>query len=457
MTVRALRWLSPPAPAPPLHDPDEVRRLYRYWRFRILYASLIGYAIYYVVRKNLPLAMPAIERDLGLTKSDLGAFLTAHGLCYGVSKFVNGFLGDRANPRYFMAMGLAGSAVANVWFGCGTGLWTLGLCWLANGWFQGMGFPPCARSLTHWFAPAERGTKFAIWNTSHSIGAAAVFILCSFLVTVNWRLCLHVPALMALAGVVFLLDRLRDSPASLGLPAIAAEKAAGAAESVAWAPGEFRAFVLRHVFLNPVIWYVSLANFFVYTVRYSVLDWGPSFLTETKGIRLVHAGWIVAAYEVSGILGMLASGSLTDRLFRGRAEAVSLISMLLCGMCVILFWRLPVRSAPLSALLLCAVGFFIYGPQCLVGVIAANAATRRAAATAIGLTGLFGYLSSVLSGWGLGSTVEHWGWGPGLAVLGGACLAAAVLFGLAGRAAPSLPAAHTRVAAAGEPPMSVRR
>src|SRR6187551_3613961 len=144
---------------------------YRYWQRRTLIATMIGYAAYYFVRKNLSVAMPAMQQDLGITKSDLGLFLTLHGLLYGVSKFVNGFLGDRANARYFMITGLLLSAIANVVFGFSSAVVVLGIVWMANGWVQGMGFPPCARLMTHWYHPKELATQMSIWNTSHSIGA----------------------------------------------------------------------------------------------------------------------------------------------------------------------------------------------------------------------------------------------------------------------------------------------
>ncbi|MEF2793434.1 MAG: MFS transporter, partial [Alistipes dispar] len=59
---------------------------------------------------------------------------------------------------------------------------------------------------------------------------------------------------------------------------------------------------------------------------------------------------------------------------------------------------------------LCAAGFCIYGPQALIGIAAANQATKRAAATANGLTGLFGYASTLVSGVGLGYVAQHYGW-----------------------------------------------
>jgi len=77
---------------------------------------------------------------------------------------------------------------------------------------------------------------------------------------------------------------------------------------------------------------------------------------------------------------------------------------------VLLFWKVAGRSAALNTVLLCASGFFIYGPQCLISIAAANLATKRAAATAVGLTGIFGYASTTLSGWGVGKLVQTYGW-----------------------------------------------
>jgi OPA family glycerol-3-phosphate transporter-like MFS transporter/OPA family sugar phosphate sensor protein UhpC-like MFS transporter len=37
--------------------------------------------------------------------------------------------------------------------------------------------------------------------------------------------------------------------------------------------------------------------------------------------------------------------------------------------------------------------------------------TKRAAAAAVGLTGIFGYASTVVSGWGVGRIVDKSGWG----------------------------------------------
>src|SRR5258706_5164172 len=314
------RWLRIFAPAPALpiqsNDPNEVAKKYRFWQKRVLFSSIIGYATFYFVRKNLSIAMPVMQTSLGFKKEQLGLFLTLHGLLYGVSKFTNGFLGDRANARAFMAFGLGASALMNVLFGFNSAVVMLGLIWMANGWFQGMGFPPCARLLTNWFSPKQLASRMSIWNVSHQIGGGLIAVLCSYLVVISWRLAFFVPAAIALVCVIFIWFTLPDTPPSVGLPEVeGTERHSQKQESSA----EFRRFVIDRVFRNKYIWIVSLANFFVYTIRYAVFNWGPTILGETKHVKITHAGWMLAAFEISGALGALSGGWITDRYLGGRA------------------------------------------------------------------------------------------------------------------------------------------
>lgn len=388
---------------------------FRYWQNRTLVATMFGYAAFYFVRKNLSFAMPAMQDDLHITKADLGLFLTLHGLLYGVSRFVNGMWADRANARYFMVAGLLLSVVANVCFGFSSTVLLLGVAWMANGWVQGMGFPPCCRLMTHWFPPEKLATKMSIWNTSHSIGAWAAAVFCGYIVQFGWRWCFFAPAILCTfaGGVLFLL--LRDTPTSVGLPEITVE---GTVSTHGEDKGstDYKAFVRRHVFGNPHLWWISLANFFVYILRFAILDWGPTLLKEMKGFSLQHAGWMVGTFEVSGLVGMLLAGWLTDRVFGGRGARTCLFCMIGAAVALTLFWRIGTTPIMATAYLALA-GFFIYGPQALIGIIAANMATNRAAATAAGFTGLFGYASTLVSGWGLGLLVQRYGWNAAFGAL----------------------------------------
>jgi phosphoglycerate transporter family protein len=401
---------GPTSSTPSAAESPEVASKFRYWQYRTLIGAILGYAAFYFVRKNLSVAMPLIEQDLHITKTNLGWFLSAHGVIYGVSRFANGMWGDRVNARYFMVAGLLLSVVANVFFGFGSTVLWLGVAWMINGWVQGMGFPPCCRLMTHWFPPEKLATKMSIWNTSHSIGAWTTIGFCGVIgERFGWRWCFFAPAMICTVLGFVLFVMLRDTPTSVGLPEIKVEGDTGT-HGEDKNSAEYKAFLRSHVFGNPYIWWISFANFFVYILRFAVLDWGPTLLKEMKGFTLQHASWIVIGFEIAGLVGMLLAGWLTDRYFKGRGARTCVFCMIGGSLALLAFWQIH-GVAWLEIGLLGLAGFFIYGPQALIGIIAANLATKRAAATAAGFTGLFGYASTMVSGVGLGWLVDHAGWG----------------------------------------------
>jgi sugar phosphate permease len=61
---------------------------------------------------------------------------------------------------------------------------------------------------------------------------------------------------------------------------------------------------------------------------------------------------------------------------------------------------------------LIAIGFFVYGPIMIIGLHALDLVPKKAAGTAAGFTGFFGYVfGSAIAGTGVGWIADHWGWG----------------------------------------------
>ena len=395
------------------------------WRF-ILY-SMIAYSFFYLTRKNLSMAQPDMLKEGVISTYALGTIMTIHGVLYGCSRFVNGFWADRLNGRVFMALGLALSAAMNFFFGCSS--WTLlfAAFWIINGFTQGMGFPPCAKMLTHWIYPNELATKMSVWNTSHSFGAVMALGLCSLLLGLgfNWRWCFWVPAVLAGFAAVFTFFFVKDSPTEAGVEELEIENRTVGVSPTAVSNAERR----RLVFGNKVIWLVALANFFVYIVRFGFLDWGPTFLNQFKGIPVAKGGLMIIAFELAAVIGTVFAGWVSDKLFKGRGQRTCVFCMLFAALFSFGFWWLP-NGAPIwqATLLLMGAGFCIYGPQALVGIVAANQATNKAAAMANGFTGIMGYASTIVSGIGIAFIKEHFGWGVTLAAISGFALVGMVLF-----------------------------
>jgi sugar phosphate permease len=433
----ALLQTQPDRPADPRLGTAELDRAYRYWRARILVVTIIGYALYYFVRSNISVPLKAMGADLGYDKAELGLITSIGGVTYGISKFVNGFLGDHANPRFFMAIGLVGCAVMNVFFGLSSGILFFAVFWFFNNYFQGMGFPPCAKSMAYWFSPRERATTFGIWHTSHMIGAALISALTGYLVKyLGWRSCFYIPAGLAMFGAIVVLLFLRDTPGSMGLPPIEVYKGEETPEElslelkepVAAPAGDnhdsprvigyeapqatmtYWQVVVEYIFKNPYMWLISFANLSVYVLRYAQLTWGPTFLQESKGLSVVASGWLSFGSEMGGMIGALTGGLVADRVFNGRAGRVCVIAMAAMAGTIYAFWRAP-RSEPyLSGALFVLMGFLLYVPQMLIAAMAMNLGTKRASAAAVGLTGIIGYASTIITGWGIGTLVDHHGW-----------------------------------------------
>ena len=441
-------------------------RTLKWWQWETLLVTMGGYALYYVIRKNLSIAMPLLG-DIGVSKVQLGAFLTCGGIVYGVGRFLNGIVADRNSARKVMAIGLFICSFVNVLFGLSDFLvlggaapavkegaaaatalvWTMGIVWIVNQYFQGMGVGPCIKTLPKWFPPEELSTKQSIWNLSHSIGAGAVFALCGWLLVPlfhSWRLCFIVPAAIAAAGGVAVLFLFKDSPEEVGLSVGDASSSKDSSLSSSsrdssnsiGATADYRSYVARWVFRNPKVWIIAIADFFVYTVRFAALDWGIVLLMETKGLSLAAATTLCFVFEiVGGNLGMVVAGWATDRFFGSCAHRTSVLCMAGAALAIAAFWFVPV-SAPLVVKLLpfMMIGFFIYGPQALLGVATTQQATPRAAGVAGGFVGIFSYASTILSGIGFGFVAQHWGWNAAYATILAAALVGGTVLSLIWRA-----------------------
>ena len=419
-----------------------LEKKYNYWSWRTVIVLMIGYALYYFLRKNLSVAIPAMEQELGISKALLGTYLTVNGIIYGLSRFVNGVIADRFSKKRLMALGLGLSALVNFAIAFSpkmNGVFDLltpegkattsliiliGGLWVINGYLQGMGVPPCLSLMANWIRPSQLATRQSVWNASHSLGAGLVAVLCGAILSAKgysaWNLCFVVPAAISLVGIPVILLGIKDKPSSVGLPPVEKLDSGEFEVSAEGDPEvpftdetrkekkedknvdeisstQYKKVLRKMVFFNPYIWILALANFCIYIIRFTILDWGSSFLTQYKGMDIAAAASIVATSElVGGILGMLVAGWLTDHLFKSKAHITCFFCTLGATLSFFLFWKSGNMTA--SVIFLVLSSFFIYGPQALLGICASQQATKRAAATANGILGIVGYLSPIVSG-----------------------------------------------------------
>ncbi len=408
--MNVFKLLKPAPLLQELQGEDLIRQNYRYWRMRTFYAMYAGYAFFYFSRKSFTFAMPAMQNELGLDKFQLGLLASIFSITYGVSKFASGILGDKSNPRYFMSIGLLLTGVFNVLFGMSSTWIFFAVFWSLNAWFQGWGWPGCAKLLTHWYSQSERGRWWSVWNTSHNLGGAIIpLIVAACMEWGSWRFGLFFPGALCMLASFFLMNRLRDTPQSLGLPPI--ERFRGEVqEKKETSDLSAKEILWDHVIKNKFIWMLSFASFFVYVIRTAINDWSMMYLSEAKGYSSVTSGMCVCCFELGGFAGSLAAGWGSDLFFKGKRMPVNII-FTTAVLFVLITFRCTVFYAPvLDGVLLFLLGFFIFGPQMLIGLACAELSHKKAAATSTGFSGCFSYLGAACAGGPLGAVMTVWGW-----------------------------------------------
>ncbi|MEN8248374.1 MAG: glycerol-3-phosphate transporter [Bacteroidota bacterium] len=415
------KFLKAP-PAKPLINEKDVDSTYKRMRLQVFMGIFIGYSGYYLIRKNISLAGPNLIEE-GFTKSEIGFIVSFLSIAYGLSKFLMGNVSDRSNVKYFMPLGLMLSAGTMLTMGilpiATKSVIIMAVLLFLNGWFQGMGWPPSGRTMVHWFSLKERGTKMSIWNVAHNVGHAAMPILAVFGMELfnDWHAKFYFPGMIAVVVAIFIFLILKDRPSSVGLPPIEEWKNDypnnGAAQEVTEEKEvTAKEIFTKHILPNKFLWFIALANAFVYMVRYGVQEWSPIYLAEVKGFSETERAWAYSAYEIAAIPGTLLSGWLSDKVFNGKRAPVTIIYMALIIVAIYVYWKNPVGQPLIDNISLIAIGFLIYGPVMLIGVHALDLVDKSAAGTAAGFTGLFGYFlgTSILANMVAGYVIEHYDW-----------------------------------------------
>ncbi len=449
-----MKFLTPP-PFLPERTGAEADRGYKRLRWQVFIGIFIGYAGYYVVRKNFSMAIPFLG-EFGYEKGELSIVLSMNAIAYALSKFLMGSVSDRSNARRFLPLGLILASIAMMFmivpvraFGPeqkGLAIAVMAVLNFLVGWFNGMGWPPCGRVMTHWFSQSERGTMMSIWNCAHNVGGALVGPMAvygamwfgSWFYGAQSELYFLIgtyvfPSVVAIFIAMLAYILIRDTPQSCGLPSVEKwrndypKNYSEKHEEVLTT----KEILFKYVLNNKLLWYIAIANAFVYMVRYGCLDWAPTYLKESAGYDIKQAGWAYFLYEFAAIPGTLVCGWLSDKVFKGRRAMPTIIFMALVAVFIYLYWQFSSNVTIVTTSLI-AIGFFIYGPVMLIGVQALDLAPKNAAGTAAGLTGFFGYFfgTAILANIVIGYVAEMAGWDWTFILLIGACVLSIVLMAM---------------------------
>ncbi len=320
------------------------------------------------------------------------------------------------------------SAAACAAFGASSSALLFGVFFCLNGLAQSTGWPGTTRSMAEWTTKENRGTVMAFWATCYQVGGIVATGLAAFLLgRYGWRAAFFGPALwLAIVGVVVFIW-LAPGPES-----------AGSAESVSRARRDAQRDVLR----NPVLWCYGASYFCIKFIRYALLFWLPYFLATKRGYGEEQAGYVSIAFEVGGVVGVIALGIASDRLVKYSRSLLSAVGLVALMLALLLYTRIGASSTLANVVGLALIGAALFGPDALLsGAASQDAGGPHAAATATGFVNGVGSIGAVLVGLVLPVVSKRYGWDAvfqlfvALALLGALCLVPTLRRGPSPRAA----------------------
>lgn len=329
------------------------------WQRRLVASAWFTYAAYYLTRSNLAVAIPDMADALRLSKGQVGALGTGFFWFYAVGQLVNGQLGDRISPRWFVFGGMLVSAGLSFAFGWFSGWGLLFILWSINGFFQATGWGPILRTLANWLTPVQRRKISGVFGSCFVAGNAVTFLLTGWLVaSFGWRSAFWIPALLlALVAVGWVLT-VRDTPELAGYTAVNPPPPINDQETwstiLAGLLHSFRQF-----------WLLGLAALFLGFCLVSVALWIPSYYVEVGGLDIGMAATLSSFIPAAGLVGTLLIGWVVGHYFVNRESRGLVMVLAVLALLFLLYPLLPFQIV-LNSMALMLIGVVVYGASSLM-------------------------------------------------------------------------------------------
>lgn len=362
----------------------------RFWQRCMLLLTMMCYLFYYTGRQTFGFAMPGIEAELEIDKETLGWISTALLWSYAIGQAINGNLADKFGGRRMMSAGAILSTLLNWVTSFGTSFVSLIIPWGINGYAQSMGWAPGSRVISNWWAAESRGKAYGFYVFAAGLSSVLTFVSSMVILQMgfDWRWIFRLPVIaLLLAGVLYYLLA-RDRPQELGLlPPEDGQRPDSDEITVETKLSSWQRY--RNVLGNKRFLLAAIAIGFQNTARYGLLIWVPvHFLGEDW--KNSDDKWISVALPVGMALGAIASGWISDNVFRSNRSKVIILFMTLAAACSVVMYFLP-RGSWLGIVVLFFTGFFAYGPQASFWALCPDMLGVKNVGTGTGVMNCFAY------------------------------------------------------------------
>lgn len=363
------------------------------YRWFVLALIFVIYTVASADRANIGIVLPYLQRELGLTNTQVGSIISLFGLAYGIFQVPAAFLNKQFGVRAVLPVFMVLTSVATATLG----MVGSALALQVNRFVLGVAEAPLANSLmttvNNWFPAREKGQAAGIFVSSAKFGPVIVPPLGALIIlNFGWQYVFFfcaVPGILLALAWLFLVpndpsdsrlcsqaevDYIRDRRPVVARTSGAAVQAPAVdgGPGIAWLDRIIRARVVEPIGTvaglarSWTVWGVSLGYFFVQGTISVILAWLPTYLVKVKEFSILNVGFVAAAPFVGAVAGNVVGGWLSDRVFNKRRKPTMMLSTISTVVMMYALVNAPNDPVTLAALLfltglLLSFGFSAFG------------------------------------------------------------------------------------------------
>jgi MFS family permease len=271
----------------------------------------------YIDRVNLSTAAGPLQKELGLSNTELGVAFSAFAYSYLVFQIIGGVIADTYGSRRTLIGCVSIWVVTTIATGLVGGLASLFLVRLFLGCGEGATLPSQARAITNWTPVAQRGMMQGVTHSFSRLGNAVTPPLVAMLIVFSsWRWSFVILGCLTAIWLVFWMISFRDTPRQHALITEAElerlpERGASFAAKpppIPWIP------LLKRV--API----SAVYFCYGWTGYMYFTWLPSFFMHGYNMNIRSSALYASGVFFAGVVGDACGGLISDRLLKATGN-----------------------------------------------------------------------------------------------------------------------------------------